>query len=189
MLLNYIQHSDTPGVPLIIAHGLYGSARNWGVLGKRLGDTRPVYAVDMRNHGGSFWDADHSYTALATDLAQVIDHLGGRADVLGHSMGGKAAMVAATAYPDMVRRLIVADIAPVAYPHTQQPMIDAMQSVDLSAVQTRADADAQLQPWVADATVRAFLLQSLDVKARRWRLNLTALSDNMDQIVGFPERL
>jgi pimeloyl-ACP methyl ester carboxylesterase len=174
--------SDTP--PLLIAHGLYGSARNWGVIAKRLSDERKVIAVDMRNHGASDWADDHSYPALASDLAEVIPD---RFDVLGHSMGGKAAMVLALNHPEKLRRLVVADIAPVTYNHSQLPMIEAMRSVDLSAIESRADADAQLANFVDDPGVRAFLLQSLDVQNRQWRLNLDALAREMPKIIGFPE--
>ncbi len=183
--LNTIRHGDgAASVPLLIAHGLYGSARNWGVIARRLSDTRPVVAVDMRNHGESPWADRQGYPEMADDLAGAID---GRWDVLGHSMGGKAAMVLALTRPEKVRRLVVADIAPVAYGHSQQKYIDAMRAVDLSGVETRGDADRQLRELVPEDGVRAFLLQSLDVKGRRWRLNLDVLSAEMGRIVGFPE--
>jgi esterase len=132
MLNTLIHGEDTSQPPLLIAHGLFGSARNWGVLAKRLSDTRRVLAVDMRNHGASPWEDSHTYPDLAADLAEVIAAHGGVADVVGHSMGGKAAMALALGHPRTVRRLVVADIAPVAYGHTQQPMIDAMRAVDLA---------------------------------------------------------
>ncbi|MCK8482761.1 alpha/beta fold hydrolase [Aliiroseovarius sp. S2029] len=179
--------TDTVQPPVLIAHGLFGSARNWGVIAKRMSGTRQVVCVDMRNHGQSPWTDSHSYPDLAADLAEVVNSLGGTADVIGHSMGGKAAMVFAMTQPDMVRRLLVADIAPVAYAHSQQSMITAMRSIDLSQVETRGDADRQLAQFVDEASVRAFLLQSLDVKARAWRLNLDVLERDMDLIVGFPE--
>ena len=104
-------------------------------------------------------------------------------------MGGTAAMVAALHAPQKVRRLIVADIAPVGYSHgaVQIGLIDAMRAIDLSTVATRGDADRQLQAHVDDPSVRAFLLQSLDVKSRKWRLNLNTLEGEMDSIIGFPE--
>lgn len=173
--------SDRPG--LLIAHGLYGSARNWGAIAKRLSDTRRVIAVDMRNHGESPWFDDHDYHGMARDLAAVAD---GPMDVLGHSMGGKAAMVMALTRPESVRKLIVADIAPAAYSHSQQWAIDAMRSVDLSSVESRSDADERLARTVEDRGVRAFLLQSLDLRGRRWRLNLDALESAMPDITGFP---
>lgn len=175
--------------PLLIAHGLYGSARNWRVLQKRLAERRQVIAVDMRNHGDSFHAAAHGYADLADDLAVVIAAHGGQADVLGHSMGGKAAMMLALTRPDLVNRLIVADIAPVAYGHSQLPNIDAMKAVDLSGVTRRAEADSQLKAWVAEAPLRAFFLQSLDLgpDGARWKLNLDVLADQMPQLMGFPD--
>jgi len=186
MLKTIAQGVDTTRPPLLIAHGLFGSARNWGVIAKRLSAERRVLAVDMRNHGESSWHDGHDYPALAADLAEVIDAYGGQADVLGHSMGGKAAMALALTLPASVRRLVVADIAPVSYAHTQQPLIDAMRGIDLTAVTTRGDADRQLAERVPEAGVRSFLLQSLDVAGKRWRLNLDTLEREMDRIMDFP---
>lgn len=186
-MLNTILHGQkTDHPPLIIAHGLYGSGRNWGVLAKRLSDERQVVAVDMRNHGESPWFDSHSYADMANDLAEVIAAHGGRADVLGHSMGGKASMTLALTHPEMVNRLIVADIAPVAYGHSQIQYLNAMRAVDLNSVHKRSDADAQLARGVDDPALRAFLLQSLDVKGKRWRLNLDALEHAMPEILGWP---
>lgn len=179
--------TDTVHPPVLIAHGLFGSARNWGVIAKRMSATRRVVCVDMRNHGQSPWTQSHSYPDLAADLAEVVSALGGTVDIIGHSMGGKAAMVFALSRPGMVRRLLVADIAPVGYSHSQQSMITAMRSIDLSQIETRGDADRQLARAVDEASVRAFLLQSLDVKAREWRLNLDVLERDMDLIIGFPD--
>ena len=184
-MLSSISHGiPTDRSPLLIAHGLYGSARNWGAIAKRLSDSRQVTAVDMRNHGESAWYDSHGYPEMAADLAASID---GSTDVLGHSMGGKAVMTLALTQPEHIRRLIVADIAPVFYGHTQLPMIEAMQRVDLSRIETRRDADDQLAAWVEEPSVRAFLLQSLDVKAQRWRLNLDVLAKEMPKIMGFPQ--
>ncbi|UWP89792.1 alpha/beta fold hydrolase [Aliiroseovarius crassostreae] len=173
--------------PILIAHGLFGSGRNWGVIAKRLSNARRVIAVDMRNHGNSPWSDSHSYADLAGDLAEVITAIGGTADLIGHSMGGKAAMVLALSHPTLLRRLLVADIAPVGYGHSQTPLIDAMRRIDLSQIEKRSDADRLLATDVEDASIRAFLLQSLDVAAKRWRLNLDALERNMAGIVGFPD--
>jgi pimeloyl-ACP methyl ester carboxylesterase len=170
--------------PLLIAHGLFGSARNWGVIAKRLSEAARVVAVDMRNHGDSPWSATHDYPAMADDLAEAID---GRWDVLGHSMGGKAAMVLALTHPAKVDRLVVADIAPVAYGHTQAHLVAAMAGLDLAHCGSRGEADAALAEAVADPGVRAFLLQSLDLRERRWRLNLEALGAEMPKILSFPE--
>lgn len=184
-MLTTIRHGAPTDVPpLLIAHGLFGSARNWGVIAKRLSETREVIAVDMRNHGASPRSDSHSYPDLAEDLAEVIGD--GPMDVLGHSMGGKAAMVLALAHPARVRRLIVADIAPVGYRHTQAHLIEAMRRVDLSHISRRSEAAVQLAEVPDDGT-RAFLLQSLDVAGQRWMLNLDTLAREMPQIIGFPE--
>ncbi len=180
-MLNTVSYDGPDATPLLIAHGLFGSARNWGVIAKRLSETRPVIAVDMRNHGLSPWYDSQSYADMADDLAAVIDR---PMDVLGHSMGGKAAMVLALQNPNKVNRLIIADIAPVTYSHTQMGPIEAMRRVDLDHITSRADAKAQLgdlEPGVPD-----FLLQSLDMKEKRWRLNLDVLAAEMDKIIGFP---
>lgn len=176
--------SDLP--PILIAHGLFGSARNWNVIAKRMSETRQVISVDMRNHGQSPWATSHEYADLAADLAEVIGTLGGQADIVGHSMGGKASMALALLHPEQVRRLIVADIAPVRYGHTQAQLIHAMRALDLSKIETRRDADEALQTTVPEDGVRAFLLQSLDVKGRAWRLNLDVLETFMPKIIGWP---
>lgn len=180
--------SDAP--PLLIAHGLYGSGRNWGVIARRLADVRDVVAVDMRNHGASPWMATHSYPELAADLAEVIESLGGPVDLLGHSMGGKAAMQLALTQGPLVRRLVVADIAPVAYNHDQAQHVHAMRALDLTGLTTRAEADRRLAAHVDDPGLRAFFLQSLDMKADggpRWRLNFDVLEAEMPRIVGWPD--
>ena len=134
-MLNTLTHgTPTARPPLLIAHGLFGSARNWGAIAKRLAEARQVVAVDMRNHGTSDWFETQTYPEMAADLAAVLD---GPSDILGHSMGGKAAMVLALGRPDLVRRLIVADIAPVAYAHSQLDKIAAMRRVDLARVRSR----------------------------------------------------
>ncbi|TGD64632.1 alpha/beta fold hydrolase [Tabrizicola sp. WMC-M-20] len=179
--------SDAP--PLVIAHGLYGSARNWGVIARRLADVRDVVAVDMRNHGDSPQVPVHGYPEMAADLAEVIHSLGGKVDLLGHSMGGKAAMQLALTGGAQVRRLVVADIAPVAYSHDQSHHAQAMQALDLTGITTRGEADKRLAQTIEDASLRAFFLQSLDMKAPggpRWRLNLPVLEAEMPKIVGWP---
>src|SRR6056297_1248089 len=184
-MLNRIEHgapTDRPG--LVIVHGLYGSGRNWGVIAKRLADSRHVVAVDQRNHGASPWFDTHSYEDMAADLAEEI---GAPCDVLGHSMGGKAAMVLALTRPDLVNSLIVADIAPVAYEHSQIQYIEAMKAVDLSRVERRSDAAGQLRETVDNPALVPFFLQALEVTEKRWLLNLDTLAREMPKILGFPD--
>lgn len=191
MKLAYLEY---PGVrkdmpPLVVAHGLFGSARNWRAHSKRMGAGRDAYAVDMRNHGDSPWDASNTYFDMAGDLAEMIEGLGGTASVLGHSMGGKAAMVLALTRPELVDKLIVADISPVAYPHSLAHHVEAMQKVDLTAMRRRGDVEDALEAHIDEKDVRTFLALSADLKADppKWDLNLDVLKAEMDTITGFPE--
>ncbi|NOC94457.1 alpha/beta fold hydrolase [Ruegeria sp. HKCCD6604] len=187
-MLNTIIHGEpTARPPLVIAHGLYGSARNWGVIARRLSDQRQVVAVDMRNHAYSAWDACHDYPHLAQDIAEVIERIGGTADVLGHSMGGKAAMTLALQHGALVNKLVVADIAPVKYTHSQIQFIEAMRAVDFSRIARRSDAEQQLTEQGVEKALQSFFTQSLDIKGKRWLLNLDVLADQMPNIMGFPE--
>jgi esterase len=178
--------STGAATPLLIAHGLFGSARNWNVIAKRLSDRGPLVTVDMRNHGDSPRVPSQSYRDMADDLARVIG-TNAPMDVLGHSMGGKAAMVLALSAPERVRRLVVADIAPVAYSHTQSHLIHAMRGLDMDTITRRSEAGAALAASVPDEGVRSFLLQSLDVATKTWRLNLDVLEAEMPGIIGFPD--
>ncbi len=189
MLRTVSEGEDTAHPPILIAHGLFGSARNWGVIARRLSGARRVLSVDMRNHGESPWTDSHTYEDLAADLAEVIAGNGGQADVLGHSMGGKAAMVLALTR-QLVRRLAVGDIAPAAYGHSQMPLIEAMRALDLSALTSRREADRALAEQVTEPAVRAFLLQSLELRAEggpHWAFDLDALAGGMARILSFPE--
>lgn len=173
--------------PVLIVPGLFGSAKNWGAIAKTLSATRQVFSIDMRNHGLSPWYDSHSYPDMADDLHRFLSPLKTPVDVIGHSMGGKAAMALTLSHPELIRRLLVADIAPVAYSHSHSGLIDAMRALDLSRVNKRSDAFRALEADIPDAGVRAFLLQSLDIKARKWRLNLDVLEAEMPKITGFPE--
>lgn len=185
-MLAYSEFGAPDAPALLIAHGLYGSGRNWGVIAKRLSDAFRVITVDMRNHGNSFHADTQSYPDMAGDLAEVIESIGAPLHVLGHSMGGKAAMVLAATRGALVKSLIVGDIAPVTYGHTQSQYIDAMRAVDLSTVTRRSDASAQLAAQGVEPALCAFLTQSLDVAGKRWRYNLDVLDAEMPKIIGFP---
>ncbi|MCB2128954.1 MAG: alpha/beta fold hydrolase [Rhodobacteraceae bacterium] len=189
-MLHLVTHGDPSSLPpLLIVHGLFGSARNWGAVQRRLADRGQVVAVDMRNHGESFHAGTQSYADMAGDLAEVITAIGAPADVMGHSMGGKAAMMLALEHPDLVNRLLVADIAPVAYGHSLVHLIHAMRGLDLTGLDTRTEADRRLSQTIDAPGLRAFLLQSLDLKSDpvRWRLNLDVLEAEMAGITGWPD--
>ena len=186
-MLNIVSVGDPKNPTLIIAHGLFGSAKNWGVLCKRLSDKWYVIAVDMRNHGGSKFYPVHNYEAMAEDLQKIVKTQGVDCSILGHSMGGKAAMFFALEQPKMVSKLIVIDIAPVKYSHSQNNIIEALQNINLEFVKSRKDADVQLASFLGDHQLRAFLLQSLELKdGVFWKLNLPVLKEYMTDIIGFP---
>ena len=178
------------GPPVIVLHGLFGSAQNWATIGKRLGDRFRVLVPDLRNHGRSPWARPMDYPAMAEDVAAFMDAQAiASAPVIGHSMGGKAAMVLALSTPGRVARLVVVDIAPVPRATVLDPYIEAMAQIDLSRIKRRGEADAALKPAIADAAVRNFLLQNLVASdgGLRWRINLPVLHDDMPQIAGFPD--
>jgi pimeloyl-ACP methyl ester carboxylesterase len=177
------------GPPLLILHGLYGAGANWTSVARRLGEKFHVFTPDMRNHGASPWAPAMDYRAMAGDLARFIERHGlGQAAFIGHSMGGKAAMVLALSEPELVERLIVVDIAPVVRPREAGEYALAMKSLDLAGLTRRAEADARLRPAVPDDMVRAFLLQNLvsGPSGLRWRLNLDAILAGMADLAGFP---
>lgn len=180
------------GPPLIILHGLFGSARNWRAVAKGLADSHRVWTLDLRNHGESPWDDEMSYETMAGDIQAFMGRHGLEgAAVMGHSMGGKVAMTLALTKPEIVGRLIVVDIAPVQRPPDLRSYVRAMAEIDLSAIRRRAEVGELLAPTVDDRSVRAFLLQNLVMAdgAARWRLNLEAIDRQMEVIGGFPEQL
>ena len=152
---------------MLIAHGLLGSVRNLGVIAKHLSDKRRVIAVDHRNHGSSPWFESHSYHDLAQDLGEVIAQVGAPCDVVDHSTGVKAAMVLALLRPELIARLCIADIAPVAYGNDQRQFIKAMKAVDLTTNKNCSDVRVQLAEKVGDIGPRDFLVQPADVEHRR----------------------
>jgi pimeloyl-ACP methyl ester carboxylesterase len=182
-MLHHLVYGDETALPtLFIGHGLFGSARNWNVIAKRLSDSRRVVVINQRNHGASAHTATHSYPEMAADLAEVITDFGGKGDVIGHSMGGKAAMVMALQQPALVNRLLVADIAPVTYTHTQMDVLNAARATDLN-VSSRSAIEIPIN----DKSIAAFLAQSIDIKSQKWLLNLDTLANEMDRIIGFPQ--
>ncbi len=187
-MLNCLSYPCTQkGESLLIVHGLFGCARNWGAISKRLSDQFNVYAVDLRNHGDSPWYDSQSYLDMAQDLAQIIQHVGQPMHIIGHSMGGKAAMVLSLTEPNLVDKLLIADIAPVVYNHDHSQYIEAMQRLDLSQISTLAEAVQALAVDIPELALRNFFLRSLDLTKKRWKLNLKILQLEMPQILGFPE--
>jgi esterase len=177
------------GPPLAILHGLFGSGRNWASMAQRLAEHHRVIAIDLRNHGASPWAETMDYREMAEDVRSTMRERGyDRSALLGHSMGGKVAMVAALEDGAAIERLIVIDIAPVAYAARHLGYAQAMRELDLAAIKRRSDADAALAPAIPDAAERAFLLQNLVLEdgRARWRLNLEAIEREVPRLVDFP---
>ena len=170
------------GESLVLLHGLFGAARNFGAVQRRLAygqssQMRRVIALDLRNHGASPHDGDMRYATMAADVLETLEKISALpATLLGHSMGGKVAMQAALLHPETVARLIVADIAPAAYPPHHQATVTAMARLPMSRGLSRAEADAALADAVPDAAVRAFLLQNLRPGATpHWQIGLAEI--------------
>jgi pimeloyl-ACP methyl ester carboxylesterase len=185
MELNAVELGSGP--PLVLLHGLFGSARNFGAVQKRLAAHRRVLALDLRNHGASPHAPGMQYGEQAAD---VLETLGWRdalpAALVGHSMGGKVAMRLALQSPDAVSRLVVCDIAPVPYPPHFRDYARAMMDLNLTPGLTRAVADAALAASVSDPAVRAFLLQNLSLGPRpQWRIGLAEIAAALPEIEGW----
>jgi pimeloyl-ACP methyl ester carboxylesterase len=185
------------GPRVVFLHGLFGQGKNWTAIAKGLSDSARVALVDLPNHGRSPWTDHFSYPEMADQVAELLRAQGGDDQwaVVGHSMGGKVAMTLALLKPELVERLTVVDVSPVA---TQQisefhTFIRGMQSVDLRTLSGRKDADLQLAAYVSDAAIRSFLLQNLrrdhssSDDGWRWQMNLELLDDNLTEMAGWPE--
>ena len=178
------------GSRIVFLHGLFGQGRNWTQIGRTLSDEHRVLLVDLPHHGRSGWAEHFDYLSVADDVAELLTP-DDPVLLVGHSLGGKAAMVLALRHPRVVERLCVVDVSPVAYDHLSQfeGYVAAMRGLDLSSLTRREDADTALAHAVPDATVRGFLLQNLrrDGDGWRWQMNLRVLGDELAEIGGWPE--
>lgn len=177
------------GAPIVVLHGLLGSGRNWTTIAKRLAERHQVVTLDLRNHGGSPWADRMSYPLMAADVRAYIENAAlGPVTVIGHSMGGKAAMRLALDAPSLVERLVVVDIAPVDYDHGTGAYVEAMRGLDVAVLSSRNEVDERLAAEVPEAAIRAFLLQNLvhGAEGFAWRANLDALSRAMPELMAFP---
>lgn len=176
------------GQPLIILHGIFGISDNWVTLGKRLAEKFSVYILDLRNHGQSPHSPTFNYASMADDLHEFIEeHQLKKPMIIGHSMGGKVAMTFALEYPEMVEKLAIVDISLRKYPgrNVHFDMINAMMAVNFDAVSTREEVEFLLENSIPDKRIRLFVMKNLYRKTRHtfdWRLNLPAISANMDYI-------
>ena len=187
MILHTVDVGEGP--PTVLLHGLFGTAVNFANIQRRLSSCRRVLAMDLRNHGRSGHDPAMTYALMADDVFETMRAHGlERAALVGHSMGGKVAMTAALQRPGNIDRLLVADIAPVAYPPRNSVIMDAMQGVPLGPDLTRSAADALLQPTVDDLMVRQFLLSNLRFGAEpAWRIGLAEIAAALPAIEGWDQ--
>jgi len=194
------------GPRVVFVHGLFGQGKNWTTIGKGLAGSHRVTLVDLPNHGHSPWTDRVDYLDMVELLATELEQFAEPVTLVGHSMGGKVSMQLALRRPELLRALVVVDIAPVAYPptggRTDDPdeeaspfaaFIEAMRGLDLDALRTRDEADQALKSAVPSRMVRSFLLQSLVREGLgtdggwRWRLNLDLLGRDLDELRGFPQ--
>lgn len=185
MKLNFTDQGSGPAV--ILMHGMFGSLSNLGNLGRQLlKQNYRVIAVDLRNHGDSPHEQAMSIPLMAADIIELMDDLAiERSHLVGHSLGGKLGMQLVLQFPDRVGRLVVADIAPVHYPQTNNDVVQALANLDDQIIGSRQEADQLMAKWIADKSTRAFILKSLQRDAT---MDLT-LSFNLKWPVAFRCRL
>lgn len=183
-----------PATPILLIHGLFGSAMNWhgiaGRLHRLLGPGQRLIVPDLRNHGQSPHDPVFSYEAMATDLVRLLDHLKiDHASLVGHSLGGKVAMWLALEHPERIETLAVVDIAPVTYPSRFRRLFAALRGLNLKTLTSRREADARLAADIPEPAMRGFLLQNLRQTEAgwAWRFNLPALAAAMEGLRTFPD--
>lgn len=175
------------GQPLVILHGFLGMGDNWKTLGNQFGaEGYQAHLVDQRNHGRSFHTSSFNYELLAEDLLRYCnEHNLEGVNLIGHSMGGKTAMVFATTFPEKVSKLIVADIAPKAYPQHHQDILKGLSSLDFTEIKSRGAADQALSKYIPETGIRQFLLKNLywvEKGVLGLRINLQALIENIEEV-------
>ncbi len=180
------------GKPFLILHGFFGMGDNWKSLANKFSEENlQVHLVDQRNHGRSFHSDDFNYDLLVEDLKNYIEyHKLEKVILLGHSMGGKTAMLFATKYPDLIEKLLVADIAPKEYPPHHQDIIRALNSIDFTIHNSRKLIDEKLSELIPEVGVRQFILKNtywVEKGQLGFRFNLESLTENYNEvIVGLP---
>ncbi|TXG38344.1 alpha/beta fold hydrolase [Seonamhaeicola maritimus] len=175
------------GKPFVILHGFLGMSDNWKSLGRQFSEQDfQVHLVDQRNHGRSFWDDNFSYEILAEDLKHYCEeHQLEDIILLGHSMGGKTAMLFSTLYPDLVSKLLVADISPRFYPVHHDTILEGLSALNFDEIKSRGEADKVLGQYVTDFGTRQFLLKNLHWVEKGklgLRINLEVLKKEVAEI-------
>ena len=188
--LHSVNSGDSSNPPAIILHGLFGSSSNWRSIARQLSSRFQVFCVDLRNHGKSGWNDAMGYLDMAQDLATFIADNGlNGARLIGHSMGGKTVMAYLQHHNPDAGKAVIVDIAPTAYLHDYDQLINALQKLELEGLTSRNEADRRLSQDIADASVRQFLLQNLvrGESGFAWRVNLAAIARNRSSLLTYPE--
>lgn len=183
MILNFKKLGSGP--PLVILHGLLGSADNWYSISKELETEFTIYLVDQRNHGDSPHSDEWNYQVMAEDLLELLNEEGlEKVYLMGHSMGGKTAMTFAVNNPERVERLIVADISPRYYPVHHEVILNGLQSIDLSKIKSRKEADDTLARHIPEIGIRQFLLKNLGRTSEgfNWKINLPVIVEKIEEV-------
>ncbi len=183
MKLNFRKIGD--GDPIVILHGVFGSSDNWQTVGKALAESYSVYLVDLRNHGLSPHDNEMNYQAMAGDVRELIEDEKIKPHLIGHSMGGKVAMELACSAPNMLKSLIVVDIAPKYYPPHHQEILESFKTLDIKSLGSRKEADDELSKKLTNPGVRQFILKNLGRNENddfEWKINYKAIEKNIDKI-------
>ena len=191
MRLAFNRFGERNASNVVILHGLLGSKRNWFGIGKALSDFGfNVWLVDLRNHGDSDWNDKHTYFDLAEDVKKFLEeHRIVSSFIIGHSMGGKSAMVLDKLHQGLLSKLVIVDIAPVTYPPNFENYLKVLSSLDLSSFKSRSEVDSRLLTYFKEISFRSFLMQNLklnDKKSFYWRVNLKSLITNAVSISEFP---
>lgn len=185
------------GTPLIILHGLYGSGENWLTIGKKLAEYFEVYLIDQRNHGNSPHDNAHNYQAMADDLLQFFEtHKIDKANIIGHSMGGKTAIFFTQFFSEKINKLIIVDISPRSYTNTEESkehykILESLQKINFKICKNYNDIDKQLSSSLKDNRLRSFLLKNIKREGKgcfSWKINIPVLIKELPSIfVGINE--
>jgi pimeloyl-ACP methyl ester carboxylesterase len=173
------------GYPTVILHGLFGISDNWVTFGRELSSHFSVYLPDLRNHGQSPHSSIFDFPALGSDILEFCEtHQLNQINLIGHSLGGKTAMLLALQHPELVSKLVVVDISLRKSPpdRDHQKLLDAMFAVDFSSAASRSDVERQLSGAIPSARIRQFLLKNVYWRDRHvldWRLNLKGINENL----------
>ena len=187
-MANKILHSIIlgQGKPLLILHGYFGMSDNWKTLGNKFAQDYQVHLIDQRNHGKSFHATEFKYALLAEDLYNYIQHYQlQNTCIIGHSMGGKTAMLFAVTYPELVDKLVIVDISPREYKPHHNAILAGLNAVDFSVENTRSLVDKKLSEFITEFGVRQFLLKNVfwvEKGQLGYRFNLESLTKNNPEI-------